>query len=148
LFEVEILVDNADGMLRPGMVCTAEVVVDRISAYRVPESAVMFRSVDGKLNKFLFELAPQECEVQAMFWSVGREQAMVAQRVDLPAVIDQGRHLLVPSADIKLERVVVRGQQRLSDGKLVRMAAEALGASEAKGASPAISRAATNSDDS
>ncbi len=126
LFEVEVRVPNPGRLLRPGMVCTAELVVNRLSAYRIPETAVMFRSNGGKTDQFLFELEPQSREVRAMFWKVGEEPMQIARRVDLPVVIDQGRDLLVPSGGIELGEVVVRGQQRLSDGKLVRKTGETI----------------------
>lgn len=117
LFEVEIRVPNSERLLRPGMVATAELVIDRMSAYQVPETAVMFR---GEEN-FLFGLDQEDEPLQVMFWQVDTVPVATAHRVNLTDWIDQGEYLLVPSTSVEIDRVIVRGQQRLSDGQHVRV---------------------------
>ncbi len=120
LFEVEIRVPNETRLLRAGMVATADVVIDRISAYRVPELAVLFRED----QTYLFGLDEVDEPLQVMFWQVDEVPVATARRIELSDWIDQGDYLLVPSTTAKLDRIIVRGQQRLSDGQHVRVTDE------------------------
>lgn len=136
LFEVEIKIPNRDGLLRPGMVASAEIVTDRLLAYRVPEDAVIFR---GR-RSFLYHLVPEYADVQAMFWKVGQTELQRAQRIDLKQFVDQGDSILIPATAVELGPVVTRGQQRLAADQLVRVAtAEQLDA-ESSGAAVTASR--------
>ncbi len=117
LFEVEVRVSNSQYLLRPGMVAVAELVVDRISAYRVPETAVLFRGD----QTYLFSLATTFEPLTLMFWDIRQVPLETARQVSLTEWIDGGDHLLVPSTSVNLDRIVVRGQQRLSDGQHVRV---------------------------
>ncbi len=117
LFEVEIRIANSDRLLRPGMVATARIVTDEVMGYRVPESAVIFRGRDAHL----FTLEDAELPVRVMFWDVATAEAPHAVRIDLKQWVDLGNDVVIPSSSASLERVVVRGQQRLSDGQLVRV---------------------------
>ena len=75
------------------MVATADVVTDRISAYRIPESAVLFRGDET----YVFGLAQRSEPLQVMFWELGKVPLETAVRIELDQWIDQGDHLLVPS---------------------------------------------------
>lgn len=136
LFEVEIRVPNQQRLFRPGMVATCEVVVDRISAYRVPETAVLFRGEET----YLFGLASQRKPLHVMFWNFGEAEVATAERISLTEWIDQGDSLLVPSTSVELDRVVIRGQQRLSDGQLVRVVDESTEIEEPKYVAPDTER--------
>lgn len=117
LFEVEIRVPNDNHLLRPGMVATAEVVTDRISAYRIPESAVLFRGDET----YIFGLEEVQEPLQVMFWELDEIPLATARKIPLTKWIDQGDHLLVPSTSAELDRIVVRGHQRLNNGQHVRV---------------------------
>lgn len=117
LFEVEIEVDNRGGLLRPGMVATADLVTDRLYAYELPEAAVLFRQ--GQTYTFAVEEQPVDLEV--MFWDVGDTPVQRARRLDLTRWVDQGETVLVPAEGVDLPSVVTRGQERLRDGQLVRV---------------------------
>ncbi|WP_425399707.1 efflux RND transporter periplasmic adaptor subunit [Aeoliella sp.] len=117
LFEVEIRVPNENHLLRPGMVATSEVVTDRISAYRIPESAVLFRGDET----YVFGLEEVQEPLQVMFWEVDEIPQAIARKIELTKWIDQGDHLLVPSTSAEMRHVIVRGQQRLNDGQHVRV---------------------------
>lgn len=121
LFEVEIRIDNTQRLLRPGMVATADLVVDRISAYRIPETAALFRGSEV----FVYGVEEVTSPVQVMFWEIDQAPLATAQRVELTQWIDQGDHLLIPTNSAQLNTIVVRGQQRLSDGEQVRVVATA-----------------------
>lgn len=122
LFEVEIRIPNEQRLLRSGMVATAEVVVDRISAYRIPEIAVLFRGE----QTYVFGIAEQREPLHVMFWNVGEAEVVTSRRVLLSEWIDQGDYLLVPSTSADLNSVVIRGHQRLSDGQHVRVVEESI----------------------
>ena len=117
LFEVEVKIPNGEGLLRPGMVASAEIVTDRLLAYRVPEDAIIFRGRQA----YLYHLVPESADVQAMFWTVGQTELQRAQRVDIKQFVDQGDAVLIPATSVDLGPVVVRGQQRLTSDQLVRV---------------------------
>ena len=117
LFEVEVLIPNEEGLLRPGMVATAQIVTSRILAYEIPEPAVLFRSN----RTYLFSVDSEPTDVQVMFWDVGKSSTQRAKRHNLATWIDQGETILLPVTSIELEAIVTRGQQRLRDGQLVRV---------------------------
>ncbi|WP_442481488.1 efflux RND transporter periplasmic adaptor subunit [Aeoliella sp. SH292] len=117
LFEVEIRVPNEQHLLRPGMVATADIVTDRVSAYRIPESAVLFRGEET----YVYGLEEASEPLQVMFWQVDTVPLPIAQKIPLADWIDQGDHLLVPTNSAEIDRVVTRGHQRLSDGQHVRV---------------------------
>ncbi len=119
LFEVEVRIPNSDGLLRPGMVASASIVTDRLLAYRIPEQAVIFR--DG--HAYVYTVTSESAPVKAMFWDVGQTELYRAERVDLQRYVDQGDFILVPATEAQLGPVVVRGQQRLAHGQMVRAAA-------------------------
>jgi RND family efflux transporter MFP subunit len=117
LFEVEVRVPNHDRALRSGMVATARIVADRLPAYRIPETAVMFRDRDA----YLFALRTCHVPLEVMFWEAATTDAVEVHRVDLERWIDQGPYVLVPADEYEFDQIVVRGQQRLTDGQLVRV---------------------------
>ena len=118
LFEIEVLIPNEEGLLRPGMVATAELVTDRILAYQIPEPSVLFRS--GKT--YLFTLDPAMAEKKIMFWDVGQGEIWKSRRVEVHDWIDQGEVLLLPATSYQFDHIVTRGHQRLRNGQLVRIA--------------------------
>lgn len=133
LFELEIAIDNSEGMLRPGMVATAGIVTDRVLAYSAPEAAVLFRQG----QTYLYTVDNEPSETPVMFWEVGETQVQRARRVDLRRWIDQGETILLPVDAVDLAAVVVRGQERLRDGQLVRLVEGDRGGAEISRASNA-----------
>ena len=117
LFEVEIRVPNKDRNLRAGMVATARIVIDTFSAYRVPETAVMFRGREA----FVFAVDDKTVPLEVMFWDAGDTLVHQVRRVEISRWIEQGADVIVPAEDLELSHIVVRGQQRLADGQLVRL---------------------------
>ena len=117
MFAVEIMIPNDDGLLRPGMVATAEIVTDRVLAYSAPESAVLFRA--GKT--YAFSVEPEPTDMKVMFWDIEPTTVLRSRRVELSEWIDLGERILIPAGSVELEAIVTRGQQRLRDGQLVRV---------------------------
>ncbi|MEO0530102.1 MAG: efflux RND transporter periplasmic adaptor subunit [Planctomycetota bacterium] len=116
LFEVEIAIDNSEGLLRPGMVATAAIVTDRVDAYALPEPAVLFRSG----ITYAFTIENQTTELPVMMWDVGETEVQRARRINLTKYIDQGEMILIPADAVDLSSIITRGQERLRDGQLVR----------------------------
>lgn len=117
LFAVEVRLKNAERLLRPGMVGTADIVTAVISGYQIPESAVIFRQGDA----FLFTLDRQPTEMEMLYWQLGPTNIYRARRVDLNKWIDQGEFVVVPKSEIRLQSVITRGQFRLADQQVVRV---------------------------
>lgn len=99
LFEVEIVIDNPNDELKPGLVAEAQIVLDTIEGFRVPIEAAVMRgdrtilySIDGEAKAQSYELGDR------------REQNGELILLDLPE---------------EYRRVVVRGQHRLVDGREV-----------------------------
>jgi membrane fusion protein (multidrug efflux system) len=100
LYEVEVLVPNPDGRLRPGMSARARIVTDRMERVLViPLEAVVVR--DGRRVVFLVE--------------DGRARSLDAER----GIID-GDYVVLMTHPSTAE-VVVRGQHDLRDGDSVRI---------------------------
>jgi RND family efflux transporter MFP subunit len=117
LFPVEIQLPNAGRLLRPGMVATADVVTARISGYKLPESAVIFR----QRKAHLFTVAKEPAEMELLYWDIGPTEIYRARQIELKQWIEQGSLVILPAEDISLESIVVRGQFRLADNQLVRL---------------------------
>lgn len=120
LFEVEIRVPNPDHSLRAGMVATARIVSARIDAYRIPETAVIFRNREAYLFAIDTESQPQS----VMFWDIGSVLLRKSRRVSLTRWLDQGSWIIVPADAHEFDEIVIRGQQRLADGQFVRVLTE------------------------
>ncbi|TWT48731.1 efflux RND transporter periplasmic adaptor subunit [Botrimarina hoheduenensis] len=131
LFEVEVFIPNDDGLLRPGMVATANVVTDRVLAYRAPEAAVIFR----ESKTYLYSTDTVDESLDVMFWDIGQASAYRARRIELSDYIDQGDTIVIPASTAHFDNVVLRGQHRLRDGQPVRVVA--LNGEEAAPDSPA-----------
>lgn len=119
LFEVEVLVDNQDGWLKPGYIALADIIIDRIDGYRVPTSSVQFRDRQA----FLFT-AQQESGGDA-----AAGEHLAARRHLLKTYIEQQDAILIPTrfGEPAVEPplpggevlAVVKGQHRLVDGRRV-----------------------------
>ncbi len=117
LFAVEIKLSNADRLLRPGMVATADIVTARLPGYKIPEAAVIFR----QRNAFLFTVDREPSEMELLYWNLGQADLYRARRVDLKLWIDQGEFIIVPQSETQLQSVITRGQFRLADRQVVRI---------------------------
>ena len=144
LFEVEILLDNADRMLRPGYIAIADLVIDVEEGYRLPISGIVFR--DRKASFYCVSAATTANEASTsavMEPSAGNSDeevpgqvqptSHIATRHTATKYIEQDGYLVIPTrlanAVIKpplpWERgqVVTKGHQRLIDGRRVQIVA-------------------------
>lgn len=117
LFEVEVRLSNAERLLRPGMVATADLVTDRIPGYRVPAEAIIYR---GR-RAHLFTVKSEPTEMELLYWELGPTELHRAYQVNLDKWVDQGPYVVLPASDVKLDSVVVRGHLRLADKQAVRV---------------------------
>jgi hypothetical protein len=117
LFAVEIRLSNAERLLRPGMVATADIVTARIPGYRIPEAGVIFR----QRHAYLFTIDRETSEMEMLYWKLGPTDIYRARRVDLKRWIDQGADVIVPQEEAQLQAVITRGQFRLADQQIVRV---------------------------
>ncbi len=117
LFEVEVRLPNAERLLRPGMVATADLVTERIPGYRVPAEAVIYR---GR-RAHLFTVRAEPTELELLYWDLGTTQLQRAHQVNLDKWVDQGPYVILPASDVQLDAVVVRGHLRLADKQAVRV---------------------------
>ena len=99
VFEVEIILDNADRTLKPGLVASGRIVVDEIDGFRLPDYAAVMR--DGKNLLFIVDL----------------QQNAIAY--ELTDYVEQEGELILPTLPETHRKVVVAGQHRLVDGRAV-----------------------------
>lgn len=117
LFAVEIKLANAERLLRPGMVATADIVTAKILGYQIPESAVIFR----QRRAYMFTVEQETAEMELLYWNLGKASLYRARRIDLKRWIDQGEFVIVPQEEAQLQSVITRGQFRLADRQVVRV---------------------------
>ncbi|MFO0900221.1 MAG: efflux RND transporter periplasmic adaptor subunit [Pirellulales bacterium] len=116
LFEVEIVVPNPDGALRPGLVATAQIVIEHFEGFRLPIAAAVFR--DGEASLYTVEPAKVQGDAAAKSAAGG-----VARQLRLERWIEQGPDLLLQELPAAHRTVVIRGQHRLIDGAPVEIVA-------------------------
>lgn len=117
LFEVEVVVPNPEGALRPGLVATASIVIERFEGFRLPIAAAVFR--DGEA--LLYSVEPGSAKpTQAAAAKTADPQPLapggVARRFRLKSWIEQGPDLLLQELPAAHRTIVIRGQHRLIDG--------------------------------
>lgn len=101
LFGVEVLIDNADGLLRPGEIGRGHIVVDRVEGYRIPQAA----SVKRQDLTLVFAVDEND----------------VARAVVLENWIEQGEDLIITDLPEDRRAIIVRGQHRLIDGQAIQL---------------------------
>jgi multidrug efflux pump subunit AcrA (membrane-fusion protein) len=114
LFDVEIILDNPDGTLRPGLFAMADIVIDRIDGFRLPRSAIRY-SEDG--TAYLFSVNTQENRVENN--NENHARPLTATRYELGGIVEQGSDVIVRDLPVQHQTVVIRGQHRLTPGRRV-----------------------------
>jgi len=99
LFEVEILLSNAGGRWRPGLIALGRIVIDRVEGFRVPMSCAVFRDEET----FLFTVDEQG----------------TARRLAVSGWIEQGGEMILADLPPQRRTVVKQGQHRLVEGRQV-----------------------------
>ncbi len=117
LFEVEVLLNNSDRQLKPGQIAVAKIVLDELTAFRLPVHSVLFR---GKAP-YLYAVTEERSDLNMLFWNLGPDRDFRAVQVPLEGFIEQEGELILPTLDPAHRRVVLRGQHRLVDGRRVRI---------------------------
>lgn len=97
LFEIEVIIPNADRRLRPGLVAMSRIVIDTLDGFRLPLVSAVYR--DGKMLLFTVD---------------GQKKA---HALELERWITQGKDLILPKLPDEHRHVVVRGQHRLIEGR-------------------------------
>lgn len=120
LFDVEIELDNQDGLLRPGMVGKATVKVMEKKAIAIPATAAI-RSGDRAWAFFMDE---RGYRTGLDLGDVGQVQVQVptpvARRIWFEPVSFDKDYYLLSEAPQGLTLLIVEGQSRLTDGQTVR----------------------------
>ncbi|MCP4190388.1 MAG: efflux RND transporter periplasmic adaptor subunit [Planctomycetaceae bacterium] len=117
LFEVEILLENKDGGLRPGSVALAQIVIDSITGYQVPIQSVLFRGD----QPYVYSVHQSKSDLHYLFFNLGEEADHQANRVSIERYIEQGGLLIVPDMPADDRTIVVKGQHRLVQNRRVRI---------------------------
>ncbi|PQO42461.1 efflux RND transporter periplasmic adaptor subunit [Blastopirellula marina] len=117
LFEVEVLLDNPNRLLKPGVVAKADFVISELDGYQVPVDSVVFN--DRTANLFFAEVSSENPTTKVDFvgMDVAELPAFVARRVEVANYIEQGRYFILTEIPGHHELLVVQGQHRLIDGR-------------------------------
>jgi len=117
LFEVEVLLDNASRLLKPGIVAKADFVIREIDGYQVPVESVVFN--DRVASLFFAQPATETATSTVDF--VGMDVAevpnFVAHRIEIPNYIEQGRNFILSDLPGQHDLLIVQGQHRLVEGR-------------------------------
>lgn len=117
LFEVEVLLDNADRLLKPGIVAKAGFVISEIDGYQVPVESVVFN--DRVASLFFAQPASDHptSSVDFVGMDVAEVPNFVAHRIEIPSYIEQGRHFILSDLPGEHDLLIVQGQHRLVEGR-------------------------------
>lgn len=125
LFEVEFVLDNVSGKLRPGMIAVAEVVVDEVTGFKIPVDACFMR--EGQTSFFVvkdvnaFEVAGESDIDPNTGIKAIPPPFQAAKRVYLkPGSYEfQGEYVIARELAKEDRRVIVSGHRRLVDGRMI-----------------------------
>lgn len=118
LFNVEIVLNNDDAMLRPGMIGKATVLLDEKQALAVPVDAVV-RSGDQLFGFFVADGYQAGVSLGALGQAKIDVPTTVARKVKLEPIAVDKDYYLVAELPLQATRLVIEGQTRLDDGQPV-----------------------------
>lgn len=118
LFRVEIELDNADGMLRPGMIGKANVTVMERHVVAIPADAAQ-RIGDQATAYFVANHYKAGLDLGGLGRAELDVHAPVARKVEFTPLAFDKDYYLVADLPAGLSRLVVEGQSRLVDGQPV-----------------------------
>ena len=130
LFDVEILVNNSTGELKPGLIALASIEIQEVHGFQIPVSSVLFRiQRDPKTGArretgFIFSVSEQTAP-SATGTAVAADDkgkpSHVAHRFQLGDWVEQDMNLVLLDLPPEHHTIVVRGQHRLVDGRPVQI---------------------------
>ena len=85
LFEVEILLNNQDERLKPGQIALAKIVIDELTAFRLPIDCVLFRGE----TPYFYAVQPAYEDLQFLFWQLGRAEDPRAAQIRLDRTLNR-----------------------------------------------------------
>ncbi|RCS54353.1 efflux RND transporter periplasmic adaptor subunit [Bremerella cremea] len=117
LFEVEVLLDNPNRLLKPGLVAKADFVIRELDGYQIPVESVVFN--DRTANLFFAVVSPENptTKIDLAGMELAEMPNLIAQQIEIPSYIEQGRNFILPSIPGGHELLVVQGQHRLVEGR-------------------------------
>ncbi len=117
LFEVEVLLDNSQRLLKPGVVGKADFVIREIDGFQIPVESVVFN--DRVASIFFAQMAPDQATSTVDFagMDVAEVPNYVAHRIEIPSYIEQGRNFVLADLPKNHELLIVQGQHRLVEGR-------------------------------
>ena len=134
LFEVEVLLDNRDGRLRPGQIALARIVTDRRTAYRLESSSAVFR--ENRAYLYTVQAPGNRAPSASTNESTAANLRAGVFALQPGNYVEQGFELIVFELPPEHRTVIVSGQHRLVDGRLVEIVPEARSNHEPSDASP------------
>ncbi len=136
LFKVQLIFDNVDGLLRPGMIARADVTILERQVVAIPADAAV-RSGDTVAAFFIDRQLPIGLNFEPLASGRIDVPANVARRVEFKSVIFDKDHYLLLDMPNDYDRLIVEGFTRLTDGQRVRVLDDSIVAHTANAAEPA-----------
>ncbi len=130
LFNVEIELDNEDGLLMPGMIGKATILVTEQQGVAIPVTAAV-RSGDRAWAFFVSPKYHAGLDLGTVGEAVVDVPATVAKKVWFDPIVFNNEHYIVTSVPDGADRLVIEGQNRLQDGQTVRVVEAIAGVSPA-----------------
>ena len=122
VFNVEVVLNNDDGALLPGMIGRAKVEVENTRAIRVPVEAVVRTG-----NRYWAFFVTHGAQVGLDMGSLGSVKidvpTTIARRVPFDPQFVGKDYYLLADAPLGLDQLIVEGQTRLEDGQPVKIVA-------------------------
>ena len=123
LFNVEVVIDNAEGLLKPGMIGKATIAINSdVEAIAIPVAAVNQRGSKGVVY-FVREGLPVGLDMGELGKAELSVSTPIVQEVvfDLEQTLLIGDYYLLADAPKGLSQLVIEGQSRVSNGNPVRV---------------------------
>lgn len=126
LFRVQVVLDNPQRLLKPGVVAKADLVIDQWKGFRLPIESVIFRD-DGTFVYLAKQLKPDGTDTMKLVGVHSDEtREFVAQEWKLNYYLEQGRELVIRDLPQDQQQLIVRGQHRLVDGRRIQVMSESV----------------------
>ena len=105
LFHVEIKIQNKDNILKPGMIGRAYVNLENnLSVYKIPLKSIF----------------NTQQSTWAYFATLDPYDKLIAKRIEFKDGIADGDYYLLPKLPFKINRLIIQGQTRVTDGTYIK----------------------------